>query len=182
MEHVAIDLRGRESKVCVRAADGTILEEKSWPTRQLREYLRSRPASRVIVEMCDGAFVVANVATELGHEARIVPATLLRSLGVGLRRSKRSGRDAQVLSEVSCRIDLPSVPMGTADLRTRKTMCAMREALVEARAKLIRSVLRVDARRRTRDARLRSRSSAGPRARRCGQSDSAPLEADTHDG
>jgi transposase len=140
MEHVAIDLCGRESRVCVRAADGTILDEKTWPTRELRGYLRSRPVSRVIMELCAGAFGVASVATALGHEARIVPATLLRSLGVGSRGRKSTGRDAQILSEVSCRIDLPSVPMATADLRMRKTMCGMREALVESRAKLIRSV------------------------------------------
>jgi hypothetical protein len=68
MEHVAIDLGGRESQVCVRAADGEILEEKRWPTRRLRE-------------------------------TRVVPATLVRSLGVGSRRTKSDRRDAQILSE-----------------------------------------------------------------------------------
>ena len=47
MEHVAIDLGGRKSQVCVRAADGTILEEKSCPTRELGLYLATRPKSRV---------------------------------------------------------------------------------------------------------------------------------------
>jgi hypothetical protein len=42
MEHVAIDLGGRESQVCVRAADGTIVEEKRCRTRELGAYLATR--------------------------------------------------------------------------------------------------------------------------------------------
>jgi transposase len=140
MEHVAIDLGGRESQVCVRAADGKVLEEKRWPTRRLAEYLRGRPSSRVIVETCAEAFGVADVAVGLGHEARVVPATLVRSLGVGSRRTKSDRRDAQILSEVSCRIDLPSVHVPTVDSRARKTMCGMREALVGSRTKLLNTV------------------------------------------
>jgi transposase len=81
---------------------------------------------------------------------RVVPATLVRSLGVGARRLKTDRRDAQVLSEVSCRIDLPSVHVPSQQARQRKTMCGMREALVGARTKLINTVrgwLRAEGRR-----------------------------------
>src|SRR5258707_2974124 len=98
MEHVAIDLGGRESQVCVRSADGTILEQKRWATKELAEYLQARPLSRVIVETCAEAFSVADAALRAGHEARVVPATLVRSLGVGSRRTKNDRRDAQILS------------------------------------------------------------------------------------
>jgi transposase len=140
MEHVAIDLGGRESQVCVRRADGTILEQKRWPTRELGEYLRARPLSRVVVETCSEAFAVADAAIGAGHEARVVPATLVRSLGVGSRRTKNDRRDAQILSEVSTRIDLPSVHVPSKESRERKTMCGMRESLVRARTKLINTV------------------------------------------
>jgi transposase len=140
MEHVAIDLGGRESQICVRAADGTIVEEQRRATKKLREYLAQRPVSRVIVETCAEAFAVADAALEMGHEVRVVPATLVRSLGVGSRSTKTDRRDAQILSEVSCRIDLPSVHVPSALSRRRKTICGMREALVHARTMLLNTV------------------------------------------
>jgi len=60
--------------------------------------------SRVIVETCSEAFAVADAALTVGHEVRVVPGTLVRSLGVGARRLKSDRRDARILSEVSCRI------------------------------------------------------------------------------
>jgi transposase len=140
MEHVAIDLGSRKSQICVRSSDGTILEERRHDTAELREYLGKRPKSRVVVETCAEAFRVADAAKELGHEARVVPATLVRTLGVGARRNKTDQRDARVLSEVSCRIDLPSVHIPSEQSRTRKTVCGMRDALVAARTKVINTV------------------------------------------
>jgi len=59
---------------------------------------------------------------------------------VGARGQKTDRRDAQVLSEVSCRIDLPSVHVPSRQARQHKTMCGMREALVSARTKLVNTV------------------------------------------
>lgn len=140
MEHVAIDLGSRKSQICVRSSDGTILEERRHDTTQLREYLANRPKSRVVVETCAEAFRVADAALELGHEARVVSATLVRTLGVGARRTKTDQRDARVLSEVSTRIDLPSVHIPSERSRTRKTLCGMRDALVASRTKVINTI------------------------------------------
>src|SRR5690606_16045026 len=74
------------------------------------------------------------------HEVRVVPATLVRSLGVGARRIKTDRRDAQVLSEVSSRIDLPSVHVPSEVARQRRSMCGMREELIASRTALINSV------------------------------------------
>lgn len=140
MDHVAIDLGSRKSQICVRSPDGEIIEEKRWDTAELRRYLATRPKSRVVVETCAEAFGVADAARELGHETRVVPATLVKTLGVGARRTKTDQRDARALSEVSCRIDLPTVHVPKAESRERKTMCGMREALVGARTKVINTV------------------------------------------
>ena len=105
MDHLAIDLGGRESQICVRQAEGHIVEERRCRTAGLAAYLASRPPSRVIVETCSEAFRIADAALAAGHAVRVVPATLVRTLGVGARRVKTDRRDAQVLSEVSCRID-----------------------------------------------------------------------------
>jgi transposase len=140
MDHVAIDLGSKKSQICVRSPDGEIVEEKRWETWELDRYLASRPKSRVVVETCGEAFGIADAARRLGHEVRVVPATLVRTLGVGARRTKTDQRDARVLSEVSCRVDLPSVHIPTAESRERKTICGMRDALVGARTKTVNTV------------------------------------------
>jgi transposase len=140
MEHLAIDLGGRESQICVRQNDGTILEERRCRTQALAAYLAGRPRSRVVVETCSEAFLIADAAVAAGHEVRVVPATLVRALGVGARGLKTDRRDARVLSEVSCRIDLPSVHVPSPLARQRKTLCGMRDGLVSARTKLINTV------------------------------------------
>ena len=69
---------------------------------------------------------------------------------MGARRLKTDRRDARILSEVSCRIDLPSVHVPSRESRERKTMCGTREALVGARTKLVNTVrgwLRAEGRR-----------------------------------
>jgi transposase len=92
------------------------------------------------METCAEAFRVADAALLLGHQVRIVPATLVRSLGVGARRIKTDKRDARALSEVSTRIELPSVHIPSSESRDRKAMCGMREALVSSRTKLANTV------------------------------------------
>lgn len=140
MDHVAIDLGSSESQICRRDASGAILESKRLRTAQIAKYLSKLSPSRVIVETCSEAFHVADVAKELGHEVRVVPATLVRSLGVGARGIKTDQRDAALLSEVSCRINLPSVHIPSETSRQRKSLNKSRERLLAARTMLINNV------------------------------------------
>ena len=140
MKHVAIDLGGRESQICIRNPDGTIVEERRYQTRLLEQLMKKWEPSRVIVETCSEAFSVADAALALGHEVRVVPATLVRTLGVGARGVKTDQRDARKLSEVSCQIDLPSVHIPTELSRRLKSVCGNREELIECRTKLINNV------------------------------------------
>lgn len=140
MEHVAIDLGSRESQICVRQADGTILEEKRLPTRKLAEDLRRRSCSRVVMETSAEAFKIADAALSCGHEVRVVPATLVKTLGVGARGVKSDLRDARTLSQVSCQIDLPSVHIPSHESRELKSICGSRDVLIEARTRVINNV------------------------------------------
>lgn len=140
MRHLAVDLGGRESQVCTRDSDAKILEERRVPTSRLPAFLKAQPVSRVILETGAEAFAIADAALLAGHEVRVVPATLVRSLGVGARGIKTDRRDAQVLSEVSCRIDLPSVHVPSQRSREWKAMCGMRQALVDSRTKMVNTV------------------------------------------
>lgn len=172
MQHVAIDLGSRESQVCVRQADGTIVLEKKHPTRRLEELFRNREPSRVIVETSSEAFRVADAAKAAGHEVRVVPSTLAKQLGVGERGIKTDLRDARKLSQVSCQIDLPSVHVPSEEARVLRATLRSRESLIETRTKLVNHVrgwLRTQLWRLrgrgtlTLPARLREQASAGSR-------------------
>jgi transposase len=140
VQHVAIDLGGRESQICIRRADGTIIEERRAPTKGLERMMTGWPPSRIIVETSAEAFRIADAAKTAGHEVRVVPATLAKTLGVGARGIKTDRRDARALSEVSCRIDLPSVHIPSELSREIKTMCGNRDSLIECRTKMINNV------------------------------------------
>jgi transposase len=113
------------------------LLERKVPTATLGAYLSKRPPSRVVIETCAEAFFVADAMSALGHQIRVVPATLVRQLGVGERGIKNDQRDARKLSEVSTRIDLPSVHVPSEQSRERKRLCNSRKALLQSRVQLI---------------------------------------------
>jgi transposase len=140
VNHVAIDLGSRESQVCIRQSDGTILEEARHLTRKLETLFRRLEPSRIVVETSAEAFRVADAARLCGHEVRVVPATLVKTLGVGSRGVKNDEKDARVLSEVSCRIDLPSVHIPSTTARELRSLCGSRELLVQVRTKLVNNV------------------------------------------
>ena len=79
VEHCAVDLGGRKSRVCIRANDGSIVHESFQDTLALGEFFRERPKSRVVVETCAESFAVADAALMAGHEVRVVPLWSSRS-------------------------------------------------------------------------------------------------------
>jgi len=137
MQHIGIDLGSMESQLCTRSADGGLLWEERIKTTEIGALLEKEQFSRVILESCSEAFLIADTLKEQGHEVRIVPATMVRALGVAHRGIKTDRRDAQILSEVSTRVELPSVHIRSLQARDWKTQLGMRQALVEVRTKLI---------------------------------------------
>jgi transposase len=140
MQHLAIDLGGRESVFCVRNQDGVIAEEGRVPTHALGTFLAKRLPCRVILETCAEAFAVADSSVAAGHDTRVVPSRVVRALGVGDRRLKTDQRDAQALSEASSRSELPSVHIRSSVSRELQALHRTREELVECRTKLINGV------------------------------------------
>src|SRR5450759_635100 len=140
MDHIGIDLGGRDSQVCVRNSAGAITEEARRPTIELGRWLANRAPARVVLETCTEAFRLAAIAQRHGHDVRVVAATLVRALGVGQRGLKNDERDARTLSEASCRIDRPSVHIPTLVSQEVKAICVSREALVRMRTLLVNRV------------------------------------------
>lgn len=136
MDHIGIDLGSKESQVCARNAAGEIVEEARRRTTDLAPWLAGRASARVVLETCTEAFRLAGLAQRHGHDVRVAAATLVRSLGVGQRGLKNDVRDARILSEASCRIDLPSVHIPTVVSQEVKAIYLSREALVRMRTQL----------------------------------------------
>lgn len=140
MNHAAIDLGGKDSQICIRQPDGTIIEERKVPTRKLTELVATWAPSRVVMETSAEAFRIADAAIAAGHQVRVVPGTLVRLLGVGERGIKNDQRDAQQLSKASWQTDVPSVHIPSQPARELKSICGARDVLVGTRTKLINNV------------------------------------------
>jgi transposase len=140
MEHLAIDLGGRKSQLCLRNSEGQILTEAKVLNEEIQSWLEGSESRRVIVETCTEAFGIADLALSLGHDVRVVPSRLVRLLGVGARGKKTDLLDARALSEASCRLDLPSVHLPSAWSRRVKSMCGMRDVLVQSRTMMVNNV------------------------------------------
>lgn len=140
MNHVAIDLGSRESQICVRGPDGSILEERKYPTRKLTELVGTWQPSRLVMETSAETFQIVDAARAAGHEVRVVPATLVRMLRVGLRGVKNDQRDAQCLSKASWQTDLPSVHIPSLEARELKSLLGARDVLVTTQRNLTNNV------------------------------------------
>jgi transposase len=140
MHHAAIDLGSRESQICIRQPDGTIVEERKLPTRKLTELVKTWPTSRVVMEASAEAFKIADAALAAGHQVRVVPGKLVRLLGVGDRGVKNDQRDARQLSQASWQTDVPSVHIPSATARELKSICGARDVLVATQRNLSNNV------------------------------------------
>lgn len=138
MDHLAIDIGGRESQICSRTASGEIKLEKRVLTAQLPALFGQLEAPcRIVFEACAESFWLADAAKSAGHEVRVIATTLVRALGVGSRSTKNDRKDARVMSEASCRIELPSVHIPSMESRDRKSMLSARDSLVASRTMMV---------------------------------------------
>jgi transposase len=140
VQHAAIDLGSKESQICIRQPDGTIVDERKYPTRKLEELFTKWEPSRVVIEASAEAFRVADAAIAAGHQVRVVPPTLVRLLGVGERGVKNDQRDARHLSRASTQTEIPSVHIPSKEARELKSVCGARDVLIETRTKLVNNV------------------------------------------
>jgi len=112
--------------------EGAILLERTLHTKELGLFLAKRTPSRIVIESCAESRKVAQMALAHGHEVKVVPTSLVRSLGVGARNIKTDKRDARNLANASFRLgdELPQI-------HVRSDEAASIQDLVRARASLV---------------------------------------------
>lgn len=142
MEYIGIDLGSRKSHICIRGANAEVLLETTVKTSELGTWLGSRAPSQVIVETCSESFAVADLAEARGHTVKVVPATVVKQLGVGHRGLKNDRRDARVLSRAAVALgeELPQVHVPSHASRHVSRLLASRSNLVRARTQVINGI------------------------------------------
>src|SRR5258708_27279919 len=98
MEHLAIDLGGKKSQICLRSSEGQILTEAKVVNEEIQSWLEGSEPRRVIVETCTEAFSTADLPMSRGHDRRVVPSGLVLMLGRGAVAKKADLLDARGLT------------------------------------------------------------------------------------
>ena len=143
MEHIGIDLGSRTSHICiVESESAKVSLETKVQTADLVAWLANRPAARVAMETCTESFAVVDRLTDTEHAVRVVPATIVRELGVGRRGIKNDRRDAQVLAKASLTLgdELPHVHVPSTEARAVRRKLALRAGLVRTRTLMVNAV------------------------------------------
>lgn len=142
MRHIGIDLGSRKSHICVRDETSQIVAERVVRTEELGAWLSEQDPGFVVMETCSESFAVADLASEAGHTVRVVPAGVVRQLGVGHRGVKNDVRDARVLSRGSVALgqELPTVHVPSAHARHINKLLSQRGTLVRSRTALVNAV------------------------------------------
>lgn len=141
MEHIGIDLGARHSHLVVLHGDQRKPTHRKVKTSELPQWLSSQPKSHVVMEACTQSPAIARASLAAGHETKVVPAQLVRLLGVGARGIKTDDRDAEALARASKHNpDLPSVHLRSETSRHRRELVSARANLMKARMSLSTSV------------------------------------------
>jgi transposase len=102
MEIIGFDLHKRESQLCMRAADGTLVELRIATTRErLTSVFGPRPHARILLEASTESEWVAQHLEALGHEVIVADPNYAPMYAHRSRRTKTDKRDARALMEAA---------------------------------------------------------------------------------
>ena len=141
MDHIGIDLGATNSHIVVLSASGGKKTKRKVKTAELPRWLAQQPPSHVVMEACTQSPAIARAAISAKHSTKIVPAHLVRLLGVGARGIKTDDRDAAAIANASLQNgDLPHVHLRSDQSIHRRELLAARATLLKARAAISTSV------------------------------------------
>lgn len=134
---LALDLHRQTSTAVRLEADGRLSLEETRPTQRanLQDWLRQQaPGTRVVVEPTGPAYVVLEMAQQLGLVPRLASSWALGPLA--MRRRKDDQQDALRLAQLERGQVLHTVWIPDAETRELRSLVAHREHLVELRTSL----------------------------------------------
>ena len=141
MDHIGIDLGATNSHVVVLSPAGSTKAKRKLKTADLPQWLKIQAPSHVVMEACTQSPAIARAALAAKHTTKVVPAHLVRLLGVGARGIKTDDRDAEAVAKDSLHnSDLPSVHLRSEFSAQRRELLASRAILIKSRRSIATSV------------------------------------------
>ena len=138
MEIIGLDLHKRESQLCIRTEDDTLLERRIATTRErFTAVLGSRPRARILLEATTESEWVARHLESLGHEVIVADPNYAPMYANRSRRTKTDKRDARTLLD-ACATGAYRRAHRLSDARRHvRAELAVRDALVHTRTRYV---------------------------------------------
>ncbi len=138
MEIIGLDLHKRESQLCIKTADGTIMERRIVTSRdRFTAVLGPRPRARILLEATTESEWVARHLESLGHEVIVADPTYAPMYANRSRRTKTDKRDARTLLD-ACETGGYRCAHRLSDARRHvRAELAVRDALVRTRTRYV---------------------------------------------
>jgi transposase len=146
VDHIGIDVRKKESQICLLAEAGELVEQRirTEPER-FAAVLGGRPRARILIEASTDSEWVARCLEGLGHEVIVADPNFAPMYATRTRKVKTDRRDARALMD-ACVLGAyrPAHRLSDAQRHVRGRL-GVRDALVRTRTRyisLIRALLR----------------------------------------
>ena len=134
---IGIDI-GKNSFHVVGLNDrGAIVLRQKWSRGQIEARLANLPPCLIGMEACVGAHHLSRKLKALGHDARLMPAGIVRPYWKG---QKNDFRDAEAIAEAVQRPTMKFVATKTADQLDLQALHRVRERLVSQRTGIINQI------------------------------------------
>ena len=127
---VGIDLGKTVFHLICMDWDGKIVKRRRCSRPQLFAFFRNRPSCLVGMEACASAHFIGRTLTEMGHEARLMPAQYVKPY-VG--QQKNDFADAEAIAEAVQRPRMRFVPIKTREQLELQAVHRVRDRLVARR-------------------------------------------------
>jgi len=146
MDYCGFDLAKVSSQVCIRTADGQLVERRLKTTRaELTKFFSQRPPTRILIEAATESEWVARHLESLGHEVIVADPNFAPMYSTLSKKVKTDKRDARALCDACEKGNYRPAYRGTDAQRQVRAELIARETLVATRTKyisVIRSMLR----------------------------------------
>lgn len=118
-------------------ADEKVVLRRRLRRREVVSFFRKLPACQVGLEACGASHHWGRVLSDLGHEAKLLPAQLVKPY---VRRNKNDAADAEAVCEAMSRPRMRFVAVKTAEQQAALMLVGVRERLVRRRSQLANTI------------------------------------------
>jgi len=132
---IGIDLAKGVFEVCLKAADGGVVERRRLKRGAFERYMETAPRVPVGLEAGPGAHYWARWLSERGFAVKVMSPRAVRAYRTGPHKS--DALDAAAIGEAATRASVRAVPVKSERAQTLQALVRVRERRVAARTRLL---------------------------------------------